>query len=62
MNILLSARLGGWLLVALGALQVLPALVAWIYAEPIIPYFAAGGVGWKLPGSFVREFGFQLAT
>ena len=45
MNILLSARLGGWLLVALGALQLLPALAAWIYAEPVAPYFVAGGIG-----------------
>ena len=45
MNILLSARLGGWLLVALGALQALPAIAAWVYGEPMAPYFVAGGIG-----------------
>jgi len=45
MNILLSARLGGWLLVALGALQALPAIAAWVYGEPMAPYFVAAGIG-----------------
>ena len=52
-NILLSARLAGWLLVALGAAQGAPLLAAVYYGEPLTPFLAAAAValGLGLPAA-----------
>jgi trk system potassium uptake protein TrkH len=44
MNILLSAQLAGWLLVLVGAFQLLPALAAWISSEPMTPFLASSAI------------------
>jgi len=41
MNLLLATRLGGWLLIALGACQVLPFVAAIGFGEPVGPYVVA---------------------
>lgn len=44
MNILLSAQLGGWLLVAMGALQGIPWLAALWFGEAPGPYLVVAGI------------------
>lgn len=44
MNILLSAQLGGWLLVFLGLVQLAPLAAAVAFGEPLTPFLAAGAV------------------
>ncbi len=43
-NILLSAQMAGWLLVFLGGAQLIPLATALYFAEPIMPFVAAGSV------------------
>ena len=52
-NILLSARLAGGLLVALGAVQAAPVLAAIYFGEPLTPFLVAGAValGLGLPAA-----------
>ncbi len=44
MNPLLDMQILGWLLVGLGAVQLLPASVALLYGEPAVPYVASACV------------------
>lgn len=44
MNILLSAQMAGWLLVFLGGAQLIPLAAALYFAEPAMPFLAAGAV------------------
>jgi trk system potassium uptake protein TrkH len=44
MNLLLAARLLGWLLVTLGAFGLVPIVAAILYREPLGPYLAAAAV------------------
>ena len=44
MNLLLDLRILGWLLVGLGAFQLLPAALAPFYGESALPYAASAAV------------------
>ena len=54
MNILLAARLAGWLLVFLGGVQLVPLLAAFYFSEPLMPFLAAGAIALALglPAAF----------
>jgi trk system potassium uptake protein len=47
-NILLSARLAGWLLVFLGGVQAIPLMAAFYFGEPLAPFLAAGAIALAL--------------
>ncbi|MBW2230712.1 MAG: TrkH family potassium uptake protein [Deltaproteobacteria bacterium] len=44
MNILLATQLAGWLLVLIGGFQLLPAIAALAFDEPMAPYLVSAGV------------------
>lgn len=45
MNVLLAARLAGWLLIALAAAQILPLLAALLFGEPLGPFLGTAALG-----------------
>ena len=55
MNLALAVRLGGWLLIALAACQVVPLLAALAFDEPVLPYLgvAASGLLLGLPAALL---------
>ncbi|MBW2273614.1 MAG: TrkH family potassium uptake protein [Deltaproteobacteria bacterium] len=44
MNLLLATQLLGWLLVLVGAFQLVPVLAALIFGEPVLPYVTSAGM------------------
>ncbi len=53
MNLLLAARLGGWLLAGMGALQLVPALAALVFGESVRPFLGTAAGLLALGGGIV---------